>query len=80
MLLPIYPALQTLELADYKVRILTPNDGTKALTRVRIEHKDKTHGLWSTIGVSTNVIDASYEALRDSIILKLIKDDIKPAA
>jgi len=66
-----YPKLKKLNLIDYKVRILTPQDGTKALVRVRIEssnHKSK----WSTIGVSYNVIDASYIALHDSITYHLL--------
>ena len=67
-----YPKLVNLNLIDYKVRILTPQDGTNALVRVRIEssnHKYK----WSTIGVSYNVVDASYIALHDSITYHLLK-------
>ena len=67
-----YPKLKELNLIDYKVRILTPEDGTKALVRVRIESSNKNQ-TWSTIGVSYNVIDASYIALHDSITYHLLK-------
>ena len=67
-----YPRIKKLNLIDYKVRILTPQDGTKALVRVRIESKNKKMK-WSTIGVSYNVIDASYIALHDSITFHLLK-------
>lgn len=68
-----YPALKSLRLTDYKVRILTPGEGTKALTRVLIESRDAKGAVWNTIGVSPNVIDASFEALNDSINYKLLK-------
>jgi len=69
-LIPVFPELAEVRLTDYKVRILTPQDGTKAVTRVMIE---TTGGLetWSTVGVSANVIDASYLALHDSLTYKL---------
>ena len=70
----IYPQLNDLRLIDYKVRILTPGDGTGAVTRVMIESADKNGEHWSTVGVSANIIDASYNALRDSIIYKLYRD------
>lgn len=73
-----YPALEDLHLVDYKVRILTPGDGTRAVTRVMIESADAAHQHWSTVGVSTNIIDASYNALRDSIIYKLFRDGAEP--
>jgi 2-isopropylmalate synthase len=60
-----------LELTDYRVRIL--NAGTQAVTRVLIESKDETGDHWTTIGVSANIIDASFQALMDSIIYKLVK-------
>ncbi|MBW7849543.1 MAG: citramalate synthase [Rhodospirillales bacterium] len=71
---PIYPQLVDLKLVDYKVRILTPGDGTGAVTRVMIESADGHGERWSTVGVSTNVIDASYNALNDSITYKLLRD------
>jgi len=61
-----------LELVDYKVRIL--NGGTEAITRVLIESHDGTGARWWTVGVSDNIIDASFQALMDSIIYKLMKN------
>lgn len=69
--------IRDLELIDYKVRIL--NGGTEAVTRVLIETRDGTGESWMTIGVSENVVDASFEALHDSIVYKLIKSGAKPA-
>jgi 2-isopropylmalate synthase len=63
--------IQDLELTDYRVRIL--NAGTEAVTRVRIESMDENGERWSTIGVSANIIDASFQALMDSIVFKLVK-------
>lgn len=68
-----YPNLKTMELADYKVRILTSNEGTKAITRVLIESKDE-DDVWGTVGVARSIIEASYQALIDSIEYKLYKD------
>ena len=73
-LLPVYPQLGAMRLTDYKVRILTPEDGTKAVTRVMIESADETGRRWTTVGVSANVIDASYNAIHDSITWKLFHD------
>jgi len=77
VLLPLYPSLGDLRLVDYKVRILTPGDATGAVTRVMIESTDGCGRIWSTVGVSANVIDASYNALRDSIIYKLYRDGVR---
>ena len=60
-----------LELIDYRVRIL--NTGTQAVTRVLIESKDETGERWTTVGVSPNIIDASFQALMDSIVFKLVR-------
>lgn len=68
-----YPALKSMQLTDYKVRILTPSDATAALTRVMIESRDDAGHSWTTIGVSHNVIDASYNALVDAINYHLMK-------
>jgi 2-isopropylmalate synthase len=57
-------------LRDYKVRILEGNAGSGARTRVLIESGDG-HAIWGTVGVSDNIIDASWEALRDSVEFKL---------
>jgi 2-isopropylmalate synthase len=70
-LIPAFPELEQIRLTDYKVRILTPQDGTRAVTRVMIETSDAGGGSWSTVGVSANVIDASYNALHDSLTYKL---------
>ncbi len=70
-LIPAFPELEQIRLTDYKVRILTPQDGTRAVTRVMIETSDAAGGSWSTVGVSANVIDASYNALHDSLTYKL---------
>lgn len=61
-----YPALEAIELTDYKVRILDEKKGTAAVTRVLLESSDGTKE-WSTIGVSPNIIEASWQALTDSI-------------
>ena len=60
-----------LELVDFKVRIL--NGGTEAITRVLIESTVATNERWWTVGVSDNIIDASFQALIDSITFKLMK-------
>ena len=73
VLTPIYPQLRDLRLVDYKVRILTPGDGTRAITRVMIESADKDGEHWSTVGVSANIIDASFQALYDAIVYKLYR-------
>ena len=67
--------IEDLELADYKVRIL--NGGTEAITRVLIESTDGTGERWWTVGVSVNIIDASFQALIDSLNYKLIKSGAK---
>jgi 2-isopropylmalate synthase len=75
---PAYPQLKDMRLVDYKVRILTPGAGTAAVTRVMIESADGHGERWSTVGVSANVIDASYNALRDAITYKLFRDGANP--
>jgi 2-isopropylmalate synthase len=69
-------AISDLKLADYKVRILT--SGTEAVTRVMIESVDGKGNRWSTVGVSANIVDASFEALTDSITYKLYKEGVVP--
>jgi 2-isopropylmalate synthase len=63
--------IEGLKLVDYRVRIL--NGGTEAVTRVLIESEDEAGERWTTVGVSPNIIDASFQALMDSIIYKLVK-------
>ncbi|HUS97345.1 MAG TPA: citramalate synthase [Hyphomicrobiaceae bacterium] len=71
--------IASVELVDYKVRILT--GGTEAVTRVLVESRDRETGeRWVTVGVSANIVDASFEALLDSINYKLYKDGAKLAA
>jgi 2-isopropylmalate synthase len=65
--------IEGLKLIDYRVRIL--NGGTEAITRVLIESEDEAGDRWTTIGVSPNIIDASFQALMDSVIYKLVKSE-----
>ncbi|HKZ72278.1 MAG TPA: alpha-isopropylmalate synthase regulatory domain-containing protein, partial [Nitrospirota bacterium] len=68
-----YPALKEVHLIDYKVRVLTGLSGTESRVRVLIESGDK-QKKWGTVGVSENIIEASWQALVDSIEYKLLKD------
>jgi 2-isopropylmalate synthase len=71
--------ISSIELVDYKVRILT--GGTEAVTRVLVESRDRVTGeRWVTVGVSTNIVDASFEALLDSLNYKLYKDGARVVA
>jgi 2-isopropylmalate synthase len=65
-LLGYYPQLANFHLSDYKVRILDSDHGTEAITRVLIDTRNKT-SRWSTVGASTNIIEASWRALADSL-------------
>ncbi len=76
-LLPAYGELADMRLVDYKVRILTPGEGTRAITRVVIESADDGGRRWSTVGVSGNVIDASFNALNDAITYKLFASGVR---
>ncbi|MEK7698244.1 MAG: alpha-isopropylmalate synthase regulatory domain-containing protein, partial [Nitrospirota bacterium] len=67
-----YPQLKQVKLLDYKVRVLTAGTGTCAKVRVLIESGDNTHK-WGTVGVSENIIEASWQALVDSIEYKLLR-------
>lgn len=69
-----YPQLSEMELVDYKVRVLSPGKGTGARVRVLIESGDD-RDKWGTVGVSENIIEASWQALVDSINYKLLKDE-----
>ena len=68
---PLFPKLQSMKLVDYKVRIIDGHAGTAAKTRVHIESTDG-HRRWNTVGVSYNIIDASWKALLDSIEYSLL--------
>jgi 2-isopropylmalate synthase len=63
-----------MRLVDYKVRVINSTEGTAARVRVTIESADD-QDVWSTIGVSENVIEASWQALADAIEYKLLKDE-----
>ncbi len=78
---PVYPVLKEMHLVDYRVRILKPQDASAAMPRVLIESASKRDkdSQWYTIGVSTNIIDASFDALKDSYIYKLLKNGVKKA-
>lgn len=65
--------IEGLKLVDYRVRIL--NGGTEAVTRVLIESEDEDGRRWTTIGVSPNIIDASFQALMDSVVYKLVQSN-----
>jgi 2-isopropylmalate synthase len=69
-----YPVLKEMDLVDYKVRVLSTKDGTGAPTRVLIESSDGKH-TWGTVGVSENIIEASWRALVDSIDYKLLIEE-----
>lgn len=69
-----YPELKDVKLHDYKVRVLTAGKGTSAKVRVLIESGDE-EKRWGTVGVSENIIEASYQALVDSIEYKLLKEE-----
>ena len=68
-----YPALESFELADYKVRILAGTHGTAAVTRVLVETADDHGGDWTTVGVHENVVEASWHALVDALTYGLVK-------
>src|SRR6185295_5622797 len=70
-------AIRDLKLIDYKVRIL--NGGTEAVTRVLIESGDASGDSWFTVGVSANIVDASFEALHDAIVYKLMRAGVRAA-
>ena len=69
-----YPKLKEMHLSDYKVRVLNEKEATEAYVRVLIESEDG-KDTWGTVGVSNNIIEASWQALTDSIQYKLMKDE-----
>jgi 2-isopropylmalate synthase len=66
-----FPFISEVTLIDFKVRILESNQGTNAITRVHVESTDG-QSTWGTVGVSDNVITASWEALVDSVTYKIL--------
>jgi 2-isopropylmalate synthase len=73
-LMETYPNLESMHLVDYKVRVINSAEGTAARVRVVIESADQ-HDVWSTVGVSENIIEASWLALVDAVEYKLFKDE-----
>ncbi|HBN30409.1 MAG TPA: citramalate synthase, partial [Rhodobacteraceae bacterium] len=74
---PYQTCIDDMRLVDFRVRIT--NGGTEAVTRVIIDSEDSVGHRWSTVGVSANIVDASFQALLDAINWKLIRDDVKVA-
>jgi hypothetical protein len=72
-LITFFPCIKDIRLTDYKVRVLNPKGATDAKVRVLIESSDG-HDTWGTVGVSENLIEASWQALVDSITYKLKKE------
>ena len=72
----LYPALRDVKLKDYRVRVVSTLRGTDAVVRVLIESGDCEND-WGTVGVSENIVEASWKALVDSIDYKLLKDEAK---
>ena len=75
-LLPVFPRLREMHLADYKVRVVNARAETAARVRVVVEWRDG-GAVWGTIGVSENIIEASWLALVDAVEYKLFKDEEK---
>lgn len=73
---PYQQAIDDVHLVDFKVRIT--QGGTEAVTRVIIDSEDSKGRRWSTVGVSPNIVDASFEALQDAIVWKLVRDSVTP--
>jgi len=78
-LVDAYPGLEAMFLTDFKVRVLTTREATEAAVRVLIESSDGQRK-WSTVGVSTDVLEATYRALNDAIEYKLVMDKVPPPA
>ncbi len=74
-----YPTLKEVKLKDYRVRVVSTLKGTDAVVRVLIESGDGETN-WSTVGVSENIVEASWKAMVDSIDYKLLKDEAKRTA
>jgi 2-isopropylmalate synthase len=67
----LYPQLRNVSLSDYKVRVLDTGTGTGAVVRVLVDSTDGTR-TWTTMGVSENIIEASWQALHDSVVFSLL--------
>ena len=78
-LLPCYPEIERFELIDFKVRIMDTQHGTDATTRVLVETMDTgAETTWSTVGVGPNIVEASWEAIVDSIVFGLLRAGVQP--
>ena len=71
-----FPQIEEMGLVDFKVRVIDGSGGTAAKVRVQIESRDSSE-IWSTVGVSENVIEASWQALADSVQYKLSKGEAR---
>ncbi len=78
VLVAFYPGLEPVRLADYKVRVVSPKDGTAAFVRVLVEHTDG-EKTWNTVGVSANILEASWQAIADGIRYELMLKGAVPA-
>jgi 2-isopropylmalate synthase len=74
---PVYPGVGAVHLTDYKVHIIDPESATAAKVRVLVETADH-HGSWMTVGVSANIIEASWRALLDAIVIGLLRARVEP--
>ncbi|MGH2706961.1 MAG: alpha-isopropylmalate synthase regulatory domain-containing protein, partial [Actinomycetota bacterium] len=74
---PVYPEIAAFHLNDYKVHILDQESATAAKVRVLIETTEP-QGSWITVGVSPNIIEASWHALIDSIVVGLLRPGVEP--
>jgi 2-isopropylmalate synthase len=72
-----YPELNAIRLTDFKVRVVTTGEGTAAKVRTIVESTADHGGSWSTVGVSTNIIEASWQALVDAVEYGLLKEQGK---
>jgi 2-isopropylmalate synthase len=79
VLVAFYPSLEHVRLADYKVRVVSPEDGTAAYVRVLVEHTDG-EATWNTVGVSANILEASWQAIADGVRYELMRKGALPAA
>lgn len=77
VLIAFYPSLEPVHLADYKVRVVSPEDGTAAYVRVLVEHRNGNE-TWNTVGVSTNILEASWQAIADGIRYALMREGARP--
>jgi 2-isopropylmalate synthase len=77
VLVSIYPGLESVRLADYKVRVVSPQDGTAAFVRVLVEHTNG-EATWNTVGVSMNILEASWQAIADGVRYHLMRTGALP--